>query len=140
MLDKAVVVLESIEKLLELESGASEEVLSALVNELYEGVVKKYRPVIGVLPNVSDKIGKDISPILIAGLRIANTVTEDAGFRTEITRGKKLKAVNRFESLMAYHEAGFTREEAMSLILADIASQKANWQKVQSSAKSSSSK
>jgi hypothetical protein len=140
MLDKAAAVLESIEKLLEVESGASEEVLAALVNELYEGVVKKYRPVIGILPNVSDKIGKDILPIIVAGLKLANTISEDVNLQTERARGKKLKALTRFESLTAYHDVGFTHNEAMALILADIANQKANWEKVQSSTKSSSSR
>lgn len=140
MLDKAAVVLESIEKLLEAENGASEEVLTALVNELYEGVVKKYRPIIRVLPNVSDKISKDVTPVIVAGLKLAHTVAEDAGLQAEVERGKKLKALNRFKSLTAYEGAGFTRNEAMALILADIANQKATWEKVQSSTKSSSSR
>lgn len=138
MLDKVDTVLESIDKLLETKDGVSEEVLAALVNELYNGVVKKYRPVIGVLPNVSSKVGMDIIPVIVAGLKIVHTVVEDVGFQAEMERGKKLKALNRFKSLKSYEGAGFTREEAMSLILADIANHKATWQKIESSTKTRS--
>ncbi|OGZ06134.1 MAG: hypothetical protein A2845_01825 [Candidatus Lloydbacteria bacterium RIFCSPHIGHO2_01_FULL_49_22] len=118
---KVEAVLSGILDMLNTEGGASKEVLAAFVNELYEGVVGKYRPVIHAIPLVATKAAGDITPIAVAVLKLVNTVSADQTLQEEMAVGNKLKAERRFKTLNASQSAGFTRAEAMSLLLADIA-------------------
>lgn len=117
---KADMVLSGITRMLDKE-GASEEALSALMSELYENIVGKYQPLIRALPTLTEKAAGDITPIAVAVVKFMNVVAADQALQEQIYLGFKLKAERRALCVTTYVSAGFSREEAMSLTLADIA-------------------
>jgi len=106
------------------ESGADENTIASALNSFYDGFVGKFRPLLGALPEVSDQVAGDLAPILTAFIRLANETAESSALRQEITRFRELRARGRFSSLRIYEKSGFTHNEAMALVLADVASMK----------------
>lgn len=139
MRQKIEAVLSSIMNLLDTEEGASDEAIAALVAELYDSAVDKYRPVVRAFPSVADKVAGDVTPIAITVMKLVNTISANPELQQEMDTGNILKAERRFKALNAYQAAGFKRDEAMSLMLADIVSLKESFKKVSRSARSSSS-
>ncbi|QQG46181.1 MAG: hypothetical protein HYY55_04475 [Candidatus Niyogibacteria bacterium] len=127
--------LEKLEEVLDqileaIGNGANEDVVRDLFDVLYEGVVSEYRPVLKVLPHVADKVAADLVPIIQVFVRIFNAVESDKTLQKELAAYKNDRAKKRFAALKIYQKAGFTRHEAMQLVLQDIANFKALRQEV----------
>lgn len=117
-------VLLGLEQLLEGEGTAKnkEQLVAKLIGQMYDGCVKKYRPLIRAIPLVSGRLSKDLTPLIVSLLKFANTVRENKELQKEIQRSKNITAKQRFEALKAYEKAGFSHDEAMALVLQDAAS------------------
>ena len=124
-LEKIGDLLETIESILNTESGAGKKALAPLFDELYESVVGKYRPVIQAAPLLVGKVAGDAAPIVTAILKGVNDVVENSEFKAEIERARGIRATNRRDNYKAYTKAGFSRAEAMALVLVDAANAKA---------------
>lgn len=107
-----------------------ENQLADIIGNMYDSLVKKYRPVIRVIPLVSDKISKDLAPLFVSLLRFVNLIREDKKLQQEIQRSRNITANQRFEALKTYEKAGFSREEAMALVLQDAVNAFANLAKL----------
>ena len=99
------------------------EAIEQLLIEIYDNFVSKYRPVANAVPVVVDKLVEDLMPLVTAFLRIANKDFPEA--KDEFKKFRKNRAMNRYQSLEIYMEAGFSRPEAMRLLLQDAANVKA---------------
>ena len=124
-LSKVEEILSKLMEILDIESGVSDEVVVPMVNEIYDSVVAKYRPLVRAVPHVVEKVSNDLLPVINALYKITVTVREDSEFQKIMTQGCKIRSQQRFEALKTYQEAGFKRNEAMSLLLQDIANSKA---------------
>lgn len=119
-----------------LESGDVESVANVL-SQAYEGFVGTYRPLLLATSKVSEQVAADLAPVLSTVLKVVNDTANDETLQGEMARFRQLRAKGRKKALDAYISAGFTKQEAMSLILADIASLK---EATKSISRSSSSK
>jgi len=121
--DKAEEILEKITEAVDIE-GMDEETLAAMIEDLYESLVQKYRPIVHAAPQVLGKVAQDLVPLVVSLADIANIIREDTNFQETQAKSRKFKAEQRFKSLMAYKDAGFTKPEAMKVLLLDIANEK----------------
>lgn len=87
--------------------------------EMYEDVVEPYRDVLQGLPKIFDQVGEDAAPLAAAFLKTCCDIAERQDVEAQLQRGRQIRAQTRFASLSAYTDAGFSREEAMTLVLAD---------------------
>ncbi len=118
--------------LLDLAKSDPEEA-GQMLRDLYDSTVQEYRPLIGLLPAVAEGVGGDIASVLAGVLRLVTSIQEEAGLSAEIRRFRVNQAKGRFVKIEIMIEAGFTREEAMSLLLADIDAMKTAAQAVSKS-------
>ena len=114
-------ILSKILETVESGNGAGEEVLGTLFVAFYEDMVKKYRPVLRALPDVADKVAADLVPVIQVFVRLLNALESDPSLQKELAVYKNHRAKNRFDDFKIYQKAGFTRHEAMQLVLQDIA-------------------
>jgi hypothetical protein len=117
--------------------GADPKVLEGMVLKLYDELVSEYRPLIGVVPALTGKLGKDILPVVVGVIEMANAIRGDEQLRKAVCKSDKLKAEARYEAMKTYMAAGFKREEAFNLVLQDIADMKANFAKITSQSRRS---
>lgn len=111
-----------LEKILNSE-GVNGEAIEQILVEIYDNFVSKYRPVVNAVPVVVDKLVEDLMPLVAAFLRIANKDFPEV--EEEVKKRRQGRAMNRYKSLKIYMEAGFSRPEAMRLLLQDAANVKA---------------
>lgn len=123
MLEKLVGILEGAE-------GSSTEEMGVLLGGVYDGIVGPYRPIINSVPAVVDKLASDLTPVGLSIINLMNTLRADKNIAEAIEKGNSIKASQRMKLLKAYMKAGFKRNEAMSLLLNDIAYSKAAIQNV----------
>ena len=133
-------LFEVLNQLLEIEGNADEETVGPLIQKMYLEMVSKYRPVMQVLPDVAEIATQDLVPIVMTFLTVVNGIHEDDDIRTAVDRRNVLKADMRKMALDTYQSAGFSREEAMALLLQDVANAKAHLYNVGNNLTSSSSK
>ncbi len=105
--------------------GVSEEAMGAVLQEMYETAVKDYRPIIKATPMVAEKITADLAPIIGAVGSIYTGVREHPDFKVFLQKRNQQRATERMEMLTEYTKAGFSRAEAMLLVLQDVANSKA---------------
>ena len=101
--------------------NADEETLQVLLEELYDGAVKDYRPLLAAIPHLTDKIASDAAPVFAVFLKLINDIAENHTLETEVARLREITAKNRFRNLQAHKKAGFKHQEAMALVLVDAA-------------------
>lgn len=111
-------------KTMELGGSASEQTIGALLEGMYEGAISDYRPLIRALPGVVDKASNDLVPVILIFLNAANSIREDQDFQEALKRRDRVRAKLRMQAMNEYKEAGFSRAEAMAMLLQDIASAK----------------
>jgi len=108
------------------------KVLAVAAPALYEQFVGKYRPLLAALPAVAEQVGKDAVPVVVSVMKVLNTVMADSAMGLELEARRQQRAKSRFADLSAYKAAGFTRAEAMALVLADITASAGVQQRVSS--------
>lgn len=121
--DKVGEIFEKISGLLEV-GGANPEAIEQIAVELYDGFVAKYRPVIQAVPSITEKFAEDLAPIITAVFKLINVLNKDQDLLDEMKKFQENRAGDRFETLATYRKAGFTRPEAMVLVLQDAANAK----------------
>ncbi len=114
-------ILGSLDSILSAENGTDKKSVAPLLGELYDTVVGKYRPAIQAAPMLAGKIAADAVPIIEAVLKGVNDVVENPEIEAELQRSREIRAAARRENYKAYTEAGFSRAEAMALVLVDAA-------------------
>ncbi|MCX6744452.1 MAG: hypothetical protein NTX82_02930 [Candidatus Parcubacteria bacterium] len=132
------VVVDLVEKL-QTKKITSEQ-FQATVISLYEDNVSQFRPLVPVISTLLRNIGTDLRPATLAFLEIIVDLRKDTSFQELVATNTELKAASRIISLKIYMKAGFTRQEAMSLLLQDVANVDANIHDVMNRKSRSSSK
>lgn len=129
-----------LDRLLDMLEGSEDpDEIAAAAEEVYDQAIKKCRPIIGLVPRLIRKIVPDIQPAVVGLLGATIQFQEDEEVQAMLSASAKLRAAHRKERLDQYEDAGFTREEAMALLLEDIANRKATAKQFSSSIRSSSS-
>jgi hypothetical protein len=85
---------------------------------LYNAFTSEYRDIIAGFPHIAEMIASDLRPILLGVFKTINAI-EDQELALELETMRTSRAKKRMYNLLAYRTAGFTREEAMQLILYD---------------------
>jgi hypothetical protein len=124
---------------IDLDSATSEEVAET-GTELYNALTKKYRPLIDALPDLAKIVGKELTVVFRSFLRMTTEMAANKEFQEDLAAMQLARARNRKSAVDAYMKAGFTRKEAMELLIADAASLRAAMQDASRSASKSSSK
>lgn len=123
-----------------LDEGASDEVIEKTISDTYSSLIGKYQPLIRALPVLAGKIGADLVSVSVAVVRTMTSVMKEKKHIDVWNEYNQLRAEARMRKLKACMEAGFEREEAMALLLADIASFNSSLQNVNRSSRSGSSR
>ncbi|NCF75250.1 MAG: hypothetical protein GWO87_02065 [Xanthomonadaceae bacterium] len=129
-LDKVDEMLSRLIDIMDAEGVINDEIVAQLVGEIYDSIVKKYRPLVWAVPHITEKITNDLIPVINAISKVFVIVREDAEFQKIISRSCEVKSKQRFKALKTYQKAGFKRNEAMSLLIQDIANTKAGVQRL----------
>ena len=99
----------------------SDKDAAQLLLKLYEENVDNFGPLIRAFPKVAKRASKDLAPFCAGLLALASGVMEDAGIRAASEKFNKARAENRMKFIDVYMTVGFTRQEAMAILLQDIA-------------------
>ncbi|MCX6712696.1 MAG: hypothetical protein NTY66_00625 [Candidatus Vogelbacteria bacterium] len=105
-----------IQVLMEENGGDKKAVTTALV-KMYESTVAEYRPLLEILSEVAKQPGNDLGTIIATVLNIFNAASKSPALITAQAEYQKNAADSRMKALKAYTKAGFTRAEALSLVL-----------------------
>ncbi len=97
----------------------------AVVQEIYNEFAQKYRPLIQAAPALAEDISADLLPSVKAIMKLINKMKADEEVQSIILEAAKVRAQMRKKILTSYTKAGFRREEAMALLLLDVANTKA---------------
>lgn len=100
----------------------SKEEMAAILRQTYTETIDKYRPLIGAISMIVPELIDDLVPPLVGILRAANRLTENEELQVEIRNYRANKAKRCKEFLNAFIAAGFNRNEALLLVLQEIAS------------------
>jgi len=116
-------ILETILDILDLPGTESEkdELIAKTVIGLYDSLVGKYRPLVKGASPLVEKLIYELMPVMNALYRSVVIIKSDPTIQLTATENKKLNAKSRIENLKIHQKAGFTRAEAMMLVLQDIA-------------------
>jgi len=112
-----------------LDLNLDQSAIDSLAASMYEEIVKKYKPLAGAAPVLLEKLTADLTPIFGEMFSVLNKM-EAPVFKGELKVYRVNRAISRSECLQIYLNSGFTREEAFSLLVVDIANTKANLQNV----------
>jgi hypothetical protein len=85
---------------------------------IYNTLIGEHRDVLAALPHLAVLVANDIRPILTAAFKMVNAIENDE-LSIELDIMRVQRAEKRMKNLTAYTYAGFTRAEAMQLILYD---------------------
>jgi hypothetical protein len=110
----------------QMEEGAEKlegkKLLADLIKDLYSGLTQEYRPALKhLLPIIGELLGKDLNLLLLPILKLSNEVGESEEVQEERQRGRENRAKARKAIFDAYIKTGFTPDQAMTLLLHDIA-------------------
>lgn len=138
-MDKIDKLLTAMDALLEAET-LEESSVKDLIVEFYETLVKKYRPCLKALPDVSEKVINDLKPLVYAIIKAPISFYEDEEYIRLTTKQAQLRATYRAELVKTYLDVGFSRSESMTLMLQDIANSTAQVKDVNDKLSNSQSK
>lgn len=131
--EKIVAAVLGIDKFLDVD-GVSVSQVSPLVKQVYEEAVKKYRPVLQSLPSLSEQLADDLLPLFKAFHELSIRIRSDDELHNLTMEDSALVAKKRQARVKIYEKAGFSREEAIALLLQDTANYQANVARVRDSA------
>ena len=104
-------------------AGASEEQIKAFlqdqIGELYKGYVEPFKLLFPILEELSAAAGTDLAKVLANAAPVLERLTASFVDEPIYATIRKNVADARMLQMTAFTEAGFTREEAMQLILKD---------------------
>lgn len=106
-----------------VKSGRTTEA-AVLLKQLYQDYAEDIVNMAYILTPVLRKIGDDAGTVLAAFVGSVNALGENTVLQGEIDRLMTIRAKTRKRALTAYTDVGFTKEEAMTLLLADVAKSK----------------
>ncbi len=106
----------------------------AMLANLYDNEVGEYRPLLKAAAPVLSAIGSDIGLVLATLVDGINSVGASPELQTSLETMRTQRAQVRKRILDSYEAAGFTRAEAMSLVMQDIANSKAAVAQIQQAA------
>ena len=132
-------ILAKLLELLDSKNPTAQGQVIESIAEQYEALVSKYRPLVQLATEGGTKVAGDIAPVLTAAVSLANVLAEDPGLWDELKRFRQGAATRRIQSLRIYEAVGFTRAEAMSLVLADVTNSKALREKISDSGRARAS-
>lgn len=113
-------ILETVMKVISQFIGEdSNEDLGETLGELYDSLVGNYRPLIKVLPLIVGKLSKDVTPLITAIKTVIPTMLEDEDYIEITEKNCKNIARSKYQKFKVLTSCGFTREEALSLLLAE---------------------
>ena len=114
--------MDKLDELLEIlkDGKVSYSVVATFLEGSYDELISKYRPVIKALPVLSSKITTDFAPLVVLLMKVMNDIRENPEYKKESDRGDKLGARTRWNEAQAYEKMGFTHEEAVTFVLANI--------------------
>ena len=137
--EKLLLLVQAIDGMEEgAEKTEGEAMLANLIKALYIGLTQEYRPVLKhLLPIIGELLGKDLNLVLLPFLRLSNEVGESEEVKEERQRGRENRASTRKAILDAYTKAGFTPDQAMTLLLHDISPSSGSLTQVAATAASS---
>jgi len=113
-----------LEKLFEAVLGdekLSDKDAEKLLIGLYEGYANNAGPIVRAAPKVAGRVSKDLAPIIAGVLELITSTMDSTEVRGALDRFMKVRAKSRMASVDIYVKAGFTRQEAVSILLQDIA-------------------
>lgn len=102
-------------------SNMPQDEVSSSLCRVYDVLVKGYRPLIRAVPAITDKAVRDLMPVFVGIMQAVDSASNDPDFLQALEKSRTTKARSRKADLDIYVEAGFTRDEAMSLLLLDVA-------------------
>lgn len=99
------------------EDVSAEGIHTQAVNPLYEQIVSKFRPLLGVLPLLAVTVGKDTAPVFAAVLAYQNAILDNAELQFAAEKYNALTAKAMRKKFDAYVAAGFNETQALSIVL-----------------------
>ncbi len=123
-MSRGVNVLGVLEGILQGEAIDERGIRKAL-EDLYTNNAEKVRPFTKLAPKLASMLAKDFTPLLVAVYTLVNTASQNKDVQKAALEFRKNSAKQRRSTLQEYEHVGFTREEAMALLLTDIANVKA---------------
>ncbi len=110
------------ELVLKVQSGEmSAEELNQFLRDFYDSNVNKYLFLLDSVDLLLKKATTDFQPLITTIIELMNVVREDPKFQQALLKNAELRAKLRIQILKIYIKAGFTRQEAMTLLLQDVA-------------------
>lgn len=89
------------------------------LSEKYDLVIAPYKKILNELPLLSDKVSEDSKPLFLFALQSMNKVLTDEEVKKEAKVLYENIAQEKATMLKCYVDSGFTREEAMKLVISD---------------------
>jgi hypothetical protein len=95
--------------------------LKKMLTEVYESSVGTIRPYLKeILSLIPEKLPNDLKPFLLSLITCYKKIIEDSDIQKVVIEINNITAKRRSDILKEYKKAGFSRPEAMQLLLADI--------------------
>ncbi len=116
------------EVMLQMIAGVAEtdpEGAGTMLADLYDNEAGEYRPLLKAAAPILAAIGSDIGLVLATLVDGINGIGASPELQTSLETMRTQRAQVRKRILDSYEAAGFTRAEAMSLVMQDIANSKA---------------
>lgn len=113
---------ELLEQLLEVAETGDEEATKKVFTEIIEQVKSKYSPLIKLAPHIVEMAQEEILPGITFILKSATAACKEKKFKKALSEFFAARAMLRKEKLESLITNGFTREEAIQIMLAEISS------------------
>jgi hypothetical protein len=112
------------------QAGETDEA-AKMLHQLYEEQAEEIRPLIALAKPFMKTLGSDIGLVVSLFVDSINGIGESTALQASTNTMHALRANTRKRILDSYESAGFTRAEAMTLLLQDVANAKAAVQQLQ---------
>jgi thioredoxin-like negative regulator of GroEL len=83
-------------------------------------MLDQYRAAVAATPGTADQMAKDILAATASMVGAFARLPEDENIKAQLARILDIVARSRAETVSAYEKAGFSRDEAFALLLADM--------------------
>lgn len=113
-----------------LVNSGQAETAGEMARQLYEQKAAEIRPFVAVIRPLVEAAGGDLGTVIATLAGGINAMGENPALLAEVKRLQANRARSRMAGLNAYQEAGFTRKEALTLVLIDATNAKALGQQV----------
>lgn len=97
-----------------------EDLFADVITGVYADLAKKFRPFIKLAPVVLNEGADDLTDIINVFTGFLLQIRENETFRENSKRNTTIKARKRFEMFEAYTKAGFSKNDAMKLVMLEM--------------------